>query len=156
MNNYYLFSFLKTTIIIQRGSEIWSFKTRTFCKSDCNQLGSALEPPSCCFALQNLDFLVMFSVRNVHMTNSRWPNEYDRKFWTWPKNLHWWMLTLEHDQKIINIMITTNLNLWIWAKISEISLIRCSLFRSPLYTHFLTSYHSIIEGFKFWLLSGLL
>ena len=23
---------------------------------------------------------------NVNMTDSGWPNEYDQKFWTWPKN----------------------------------------------------------------------
>ena len=33
------------------------------------------------------------------MTESRWPNDYDRKFWTWPKNSLWLTLTFELDQK---------------------------------------------------------
>ena len=33
------------------------------------------------------------------MTDSRWLNEYDRKFWTWLKNLHWQTLTFKLDWK---------------------------------------------------------
>ena len=37
--------------------------------------------------------------RNNHLTNSRWPNEYDLKIWTWPKNSHRLTLPIELDQK---------------------------------------------------------
>ena len=37
-------------------------------------------------------------LRNVNMTDSKWPNEYDQKFWTWPKNSHQQTLTFEFDQ----------------------------------------------------------
>ena len=32
--------------------------------------------------------------RNNHLTNSTWPNEFDRKIWTWPKRSHRQTLTI--------------------------------------------------------------
>ena len=53
---------------------------------------------------QNVLFLAILKyffwgiyLRNVNMTDSRWPNEYDQKFWTWPKNSLQRTLALEHD-----------------------------------------------------------
>ena len=37
--------------------------------------------------------------RVIHLTESRWPNEYDRNRWTWPKNWQQQTLIFEHDQK---------------------------------------------------------
>ena len=43
-------------------------------------------------------FLICMS-RVIHLTESRWLNEFDRNWWTWPKNWQRWRLTFEHDQK---------------------------------------------------------
>ena len=43
-------------------------------------------------------------MKNNHLTDSRWTNEYDQKIWTWPKNSHRRMLMLEHDQKCTTTM----------------------------------------------------
>ena len=49
----------------------------------------------------NFYFHLNFSVfmRVIHLTESRWPNEYDRNQWTWRKNWQGRTLTFEHDQK---------------------------------------------------------
>ena len=44
-------------------------------------------------------FVQVLFRRVIHLTKSRWPNEYDRNLWTWPKNWQQHTLTFEHDQK---------------------------------------------------------
>ena len=39
------------------------------------------------------------------MTDSRWLNEYDWKFWTWPKNSQGQTLTFKIDQKYYLISV---------------------------------------------------
>ena len=39
-------------------------------------------------------------MRNTHLTDSRWPNEYDRKICTWPKRSHQQTLTIGTWPKI--------------------------------------------------------
>ena len=53
------------------------------------------------FSWKNSSYLltINFQMRNNHLINSRWPNEFDRKRWTWPKNSHQRTLTIELDQK---------------------------------------------------------
>ena len=39
---------------------------------------------------------IILGMRVFYLTESRWPNEYDRNWWTWPKNwklqtLTWWI-----------------------------------------------------------------
>ena len=43
--------------------------------------------------------------KKKHLTKSRWPNEYDRNRWTWPKSWQWRTLT----ENVINITTTTNM-----------------------------------------------
>ena len=57
-------------------------------------------------------------LRNNHLTHSRWPNEYDQKIWTWPKNSRRKTLSLEYDRKCTT---TKNSNEWIWPKFKKIS-----------------------------------
>ena len=47
------------------------------------------------------------SMRNFHLTDSRWPNEYDLSLWTWPKNsqrgmLTWWKWLKHIDRVRLN------------------------------------------------------
>ena len=84
---------------------------------------------------------------NVNMTDSRWPNEYEQKIWTWPKTdnnekFTWWtwlkfkinIATTTNmsgwiRQKIentINIATTTNMSGWIWPEI-ENTILLCLL-----------------------------
>ena len=51
-----------------------------------------------------------------HLTESTWPNEYDRKICTWPKRSHRRTWTMELDRKCIT---TTNINGWIWPKLKN-------------------------------------
>ena len=62
-------------------------------------------------------------MRNNHLTNSRWPNEYDQKICAWPKRSHRQTWAMEVDRKSTT---TTNMNDWIWPnqKIKIISLSR--------------------------------
>ena len=55
-----------------------------------------------------LSFLSVFTfiffqlpyLRNNHLTNSTWPNEYDQRIWTWPKRLHRQTFTIGTWQKM--------------------------------------------------------
>ena len=43
--------------------------------------------------------VVLFLLRVIHLTESGWLNEHDRKSWTWPKNLQQRTITFELHQK---------------------------------------------------------
>ena len=93
-------------------------------------------------------FRIEHSVRNNHLTESTWPNEYDRKICTWPKRLHRRTWTMELDRKS---MTMTNMNGWIWRnqKIKITSLRRptywCECdwkFKITFFGHILTVFRS--------------
>ena len=57
----------------------------------------------------NLTYFIQLSKRAIHLTKSRWPNEYDQNCWTWPKNWQQQTLTFEHDRKY-NIFVELRIN----------------------------------------------
>ena len=54
--------------------------------------------PTFCIPMLTIN-IILLRKRVIHLTESRWPNEYDQNRWTWPKNWQWWMLMCELDQK---------------------------------------------------------
>ena len=59
-----------------------------------------------CMLVNTKTWVLLLLLRNTHLIESRWPNEYDRIWWAWPKNSHRRTLTLEHDQKYNNTITT--------------------------------------------------
>ena len=58
--------------------------------------------------------------RVIHLTESRWPNEYDQNWWTWPKSWQGQTLTWWSWPKIeLNITTMTNVKGWICPKIRK-------------------------------------
>ena len=55
--------------------------------------------PSCQVNMCSFLIVMIKVQRKNHLTDSRWPNEYDRKIWTWPKNSQRRTLPIELDQK---------------------------------------------------------